>query len=230
MDHDLSVMKRSALFSGIEETEISAMVDCLSAVRTRCKKKEFLFREGDMLLDAGLVLSGCLHVIREDFWGNRTILTEVGPGHMFGETYAYLQAEPLSVSVVAAEDTEVLLLNCHRVLNVCTSACVFHNRLIHNMVRIMAEKNLMLTRKMEHISHRTTREKLLSYLSEQSKRQECASFTIPFNRQQLADYLSVDRSAMSSELGKMKKEGLLDFEKNRFTLYLEKRGGERRGD
>lgn len=230
MERYLDVMKQSALFAGIGETEICAMVDCLAAVRVSRKKKSFLFREGDTSSEAGLVLSGCLHVIQEDFWGNRTILTEVGPGQLFGETYAYLQEEPLSVSVVAAADTEVLLLNCRRVLTVCTSACIFHNRLIHNMVRILAEKNLMLTRKMEHISRRTTREKLLSYLSEQSRRQVAPSFTIPFNRQQLADYLSVDRSAMSSELGKMKKEGLLDFEKNRFTLYPEKHGGGRGGD
>ena len=218
MEKYLNIMKSSPLFYGIGEKEILDMLNCLSAVIRKFEKHEFIFREGDRISDTGLMLSGSVHVIKEDFWGNRMILTQVRPGQLFGETYACLRTEPLEVSVEAAEDCRVLMLDCGRILHMCTSVCDFHSCLIQNLLWILAGKNMMLTRKMEHISRRTTREKLLSYLSEQSKLQNSTDFCIPFNRQQLADYLAVDRSAMSSELGKMKKEGLLDFYKNHFIL------------
>ena len=223
MEKYLQVMKMSALFAGIEEKEILAMLDCLSASRKKFIKNEFIFREGEQIGDTGLVLTGSVHVIKEDFWGNRMILTRIFPGQLFGETYACLRTEPLEVAVEAAEETEVLMVDCKKVLHMCNAACTFHSRLIQNLLWILAGKNLMLTRKMNHISRRTTREKLLSFLSEQARLQDATEFYIPFNRQQLADYLAVDRSAMSSELGRMKREGLLDFHKNHFILYQEKR-------
>jgi len=220
MRQHLPVIKNATLFAGIKEEEILPMLDCLSATVAKYKKQQFIFREGEPVRNTGLLLSGMIHVIKEDFWGNRTILTEIKPGQLFAETYACMQSEPMESSVMAVEECHVMWLNCRKIITVCSSNCVFHNRLIGNLLRILAGKNLALTRKMEHLTKRTTREKLLSYLSEQAQLKESSEFDIPFNRQQLADYLSVDRSAMSSELGRMKKDGLLDFSKNHFILLF----------
>ena len=142
---------------------------------------------------------------------------EISPGEVFGEVYAWLGSE-MHNDAVAIQPSTGLFLNTNRILTVCTSACRYHTRLIQNLLSVIASKNLFLTQKLEHMSQRSTREKLLSYLSEQAQRVGKESFDIPFNRQQLADFLSVDRSAMSNELSKMRKEGLLEFERNHFVL------------
>lgn len=217
MDYSMT-LKKSPLFRGVEPEEIRSMLSCLNANEGTYKKGEFIFRNGDRLNTMGLVLSGSVHIIKEDFWGNRTIIGIASAGRLFGETYACVQSEPLEVGVVAAETAEILFLDARRIITVCTSACEFHTRLIQNLLSVLAEKNLMLTKKMEHMARKTTREKLLSYLSEQSLKQGSPVFEIPFNRQQLAEYLAVDRSAMSSELGKLRDEGILTFNKNKFHL------------
>lgn len=218
MEIDYKLIKRTALFDGIDETEIAAMLDCLSATTKNYKKDRIIYRIGDITTLVGAVLSGRAYAIKEDFWGNRSILSEIGVGQLFGETYAAIPSAPLEVSVVAAEACEVLFLDIRRILTTCSSSCEFHARLIRNLLAVTSRKNLLLTRKLEYMSQRTTREKLLSYLSAESQRQRSSSFEIPFNRQQLADYLSVDRSAMSNELCKLRDEGVLSFEKNRFVL------------
>ena len=218
MDNYFKIIKKSALFSGIDTDEISAVLNCLSAKESKFTKDEFVFRSGEKISSVGMVLSGQAHIIKEDFWGNRTIIAEVSAGSLFGETYACVGSEPLGVSVVASENLEILFLDIQKMMNVCTSVCEFHTKLIRNLLSVLAEKNLLLTKKMEHISKRTTRDKLLSYLSAQSLKCGKPSFEIPFNRQQLADYLSVDRSAMSNELCKLRDEGILTFQKNSFHL------------
>ena len=166
----------------------------------------------------GMVLDGSVLVFSDDFWGNRTILAHVERGGLFGEAFSFARVESLPVSVTAAEKTEVLFINCERIITVCPSACEFHNRLVRNMLKILAEKNMTLTQKIGHMGKRTTREKILSYLSEQAKKAGGESFTIPLNRQEMADYLAVDRSAMSKELGRLKEEGQISFHKNQFQL------------
>ncbi len=218
MKIDYRAIKRTALFAGIEEDEMEAMLGCLSATVKAYKKGQLIFRVGDTTTLVGEVLSGRVHIIKEDFWGGRSILSEFGCGQLFGETYAAMSFEPLEVSVLAAEPCEILFLDVKRVMTTCSCACVFHTRLIRNLFAASAQKNLMLTRKLECMAGRTTKEKLLSYLSAESQRQKVSSFEIPFNRQQLADYLSVDRSAMSNELCKLRDEGVLEFNKNRFAL------------
>ena len=158
---------------------------------------------GETTAAVGLVLSGSVHIIQEDFWGERQILNDCGEGQLFGESYACIQSEPLMVSVIAAEKSEVLFLDINKVMTVCSSACTFHSRLIRNLLSIIAGKNLMLTRKIDHMGRKTIREKVLAYLSFHATKQGSRTFEIPFNRQQLADYLSVDRSALSAELSKM---------------------------
>ena len=194
------------------------MLQCLSPRAVRKKRGEFLFYAGDTVRELGLVLTGEVLILTEDHWGNRNILSSAGPGDLFGEVFACAPARPVPVSVEAAQDTAVLLVDAEKVLAPCCNACPFHRSLIHNLFQIVAEKNLMLTQKMVHLTRRSTREKLLSYLSICSLQAGSSTFTIPFNRQEMADYLSVDRSAMSKDLCKLRDEGLLQFEKNRFQL------------
>ncbi len=219
MDFYDSVISTSALFREIDSCDIPNMLQCLSSVRKTFKKGSFIFNAGDQGVPLTMLLEGEVHIITEDYWGNQTILAEIRPGQIFAETYSLAPEVPLSVSAYALTDCTVLMMNTANILRACPQSCAFHQTLIHNLVEILASKNLMLTGKLEHMSQRNTRNKLLSYLSVQSLQNGSSTFEIPFNRQQLADYLAVDRSAMSSELSKLKKEGLLDFSKNSFTLH-----------
>lgn len=218
MNEYLPVLKKSSLFAGVQADEISAMLKCLSARLRHYKKEEFIIRSGDYVRSVGMVVSGTALIIQEDFWGKRTIISEVLPGSLFAETYACLSSMPIEMSVVADSECDVLFMDFNKILTVCTSACTFHTRLIQNFLSSFAIRNLMLTKKMQHMSKKTIREKLLSYLSTESLKSSSSTFDIPFNRQQLADYLSVDRSALSNEMGKLQAEGVLVFKKNRFTL------------
>lgn len=214
----LHIIEKSPLFSGVTGEEIETMLGCLSPTTEDFSKNQFVLRYGEDVSTVGMVLSGSVYVIMEDFWGNRNIIGKASAGEVFAEAYACTPGKALGVSVVAGERTTVLFLDVRKLMTTCGSACRFHARLIRNLLSTLAEKNLNLNDKLTHMGQRTTREKLLSYLSAVSQRKGSASFEIPFNRQQLADYLSVDRSAMSNELGKMRDEGLLEFSKNSFTL------------
>ena len=214
----LEVIKKSPLFKGIDEREIEAMLACLSVNTKKYAKNEFVMRFGESTEAIGMVLAGSLHLIKEDFWGNRNIIAEIGPGQIFAESYACMEGVTLGVSVVAAEASAVMFMNVRRVLTTCGSACEFHSRLVRNLLSVLAEKNLRFNDKLTHMTQRTTRQKLLSYLYAESLRQGTSEFDIPFDRQQLADYLSVDRSAMSNELCRMRDEGLLNFRRNHFVL------------
>ncbi|ODU57313.1 MAG: Crp/Fnr family transcriptional regulator [Clostridium sp. SCN 57-10] len=218
MEKYLNILTKSPLLKGVAEDEIGTLLSCLSASVSSYEKNSFILRAGDPADSVGMILSGGAHVIKEDFWGNRNLLSHIAPSQLFAETYACSTSMTLAVSVIAVEPTTVLFLGIRRLLTTCTSACTFHTRLIRNLLSVMAEKNLLLHDKLTHMTQRTTREKLLSYLSSESARQDSASFELPFNRQQLADFLSVDRSAMSNELCKMRDEGLLRFYKSSVTL------------
>ncbi|MCQ4638070.1 Crp/Fnr family transcriptional regulator [Anaerovorax odorimutans] len=211
-------MNHSKLFAGIHPQDIDSLLNCLSARRQIYEKHEFVFTAGDHAALTGIVVSGSLRILKEDYWGNRTIIENLAPGDVFGEAFCCAETEIIPVSVMAGERTEVLLLDYKKILTTCPRSCQFHTKIIGNMMKILAQKNIALMQKMEHITKRTTREKLLSYLSAQAILRGTSDFDIPFNRQELADYLSVDRSAMSAELGKMKDEGLLDYSRNHFTL------------
>lgn len=165
-----------------------------------------------------MMLSGTALIIQEDFWGKRTIISEVLPGTIFAETYACIPTLPIEMSVISDSECDVLFLDFNKILHVCTSSCTFHTRLIQNFLSSIARRNMVLTKKMQHMSKKTIREKLLSYLSAESLKSNSSTFDIPFNRQQLADYLSIDRSALSNELSKLQEEGILTYKKNRFTL------------
>lgn len=219
MEEIIAKVSRSRLFDGISPEEIKTLLTCISPVRRRYAKQEMIWQEGIQIQTVGLVMCGKVLMLRDDFWGNRSILGEALPGELFGESFACLPEQSAMVSVLAAEESEILFMEMHHIITICPQACTFHNRLIQNLMYILAEKNIMLSRKIDHLSRRTMREKLLAYLSYQAQVQGTSTFEIPFNRQQLADYLSVDRSALSQELGRMKRDGLIDFMRSKFTLY-----------
>lgn len=214
----IPVLKDTQLFAGIGEEDIMAMLDCLQAKVSTYEKGEYVFRQGEHLDCITVLIEGNLHIQRDDYWGNRSIINIIGIGEMFGESYVAPESGALMNDVVAVEDSTVISFDVRRMLTVCSVACRFHSIVVQNLFFAISEKNRKLVQKLGHMSKRSTREKLISYLSEEAKRQKSASFSIPFNRQQLADFLSVDRSAMSNELCKMRDEGLLKFEKNRFML------------
>ena len=214
----VSVLKRTQLFAGVGDDEIASMLSCLGARLYTYKKGEYVLRQGEHLNDIIVLVDGNLHIQKDDYWGNRSILGQIAVGEMFGEAYVAPESGALLNDVVAVDESSVIFFDVKRIITTCSSACRFHSMVVQNMFFAISEKNRKLVQKLGHMSKRSTREKLISYLSEEAKRHNSSSFTIPFNRQQLADFLSVDRSAMSNELCKMRDEGLLEFDKNQFKL------------
>ena len=216
----LPVIRSAPLFSGVSEEELTAMLSCLGAEEKHFPKDDFLLRAGDTAESIGLVLAGSVLVVQEDIWGNRNILSKAGPGQTFAAAYACAPGSLLNVSVAAETPVTAMFLNVRRVLTVCPSACTHHSRIIRNLLGELAEKNLRFSEKLTHMGQRSTRAKLMSYFSAEAQRLGKYEFDIPFSRQQLADYLAVERSGLSLELGKMKRDGLLDFYKNHFVLKV----------
>ena len=214
----LPILKNSPFFTGLTDNEILSILHCVKATAVSQKRDSYIFRAGDSTEVMGLVVSGCVLVIQEDLWGHRNILSKCHTGDFFGEPYAASPGAVLNVSVVADTDCEIILLNVQRLLISCPTACEHHQKLIRNLVSVLANKILILNDKITHVGKRTTRDKLLSYLSAEAQKHGTSEFDIPFSRQQLADYLSVERSAMSTELGKLRDEGMLSFRKNHFCL------------
>jgi len=215
----LPVLSQSLLFQGVSLTDLPHLLTCLGPKEVTYPKDYTIIEEGDVLDELAVVLSGSVNVVRHDFWGNRTLVAKLGEGDIFAETVACTAGKSVA-SVITEEKTVVLFLGVQKIITTCSAACVFHHAIIENMVKLLAHKNLALMQKMDHITKRNTREKLLSFLSEQALNKGNQKFTIPFDRQQLADYLCVDRSAMSYCLSKMKSDGLIEYSKNTFILKL----------
>lgn len=197
------------------------MLRCMGAKVRRFSAETVIFRCGEPAEAMGLVLAGGVRIEQMDLWGNRAILDRLDPGQIFAETYACVPEEPMMVDVVAAEDTTVLLMNADRLLQTCSNTCPHHNRVVKNLLRSLARKNLRLSHRIQHTTPKTIRGRLLAYLAFETARHGSQCFSIPFDRQQLADYLCVDRSALSRELGIMRREGLLEFRRNQFQLKKE---------
>ena len=218
MKKDLSPLQESTLFSHIAEDDLQKLSQCLCARKKAYARESFIFCEGDDVRYVYFILSGTLHIINEDFWGNRSIIETMHKDTLFGEAYVFSARKHHLVSVIAAEDSLVLEMDPKKLFESCPHSCSCHAQLIRNTLYIVSEKIVRLTEKTRHIMQRTTREKLLSYLSKCAQKEKNSSFTIPYLRQQLADYLCVDRSALSHELSKLQKEGLVRYQKNHFTL------------
>ena len=212
------VLQLCPVFDGIEKENLKPMLSCLGAVVKNYDAKESVFSEGDKADKVGIVLSGAVQIVRVDYDGNRSILSKIQETGIFAESFSFAGVDEMPVSVVAEEKTKILLLNSSRMISPCSKACDFHNRIIHNMLRIMARKNLNFHRKIEITSKKTTREKLLSFLMRQAKQEGTKKFTVPFDRQELADYLGVERSGLSAEISKLRKEGVINCRKNEFEL------------
>lgn len=210
------ILTQCALFKELNENEINDALQVLSASHKQYQKGSYVYHAGDITTSFGLVLTGFVHIIKEDYWGNRTLLTHCCAGSLFAEAYACAKI-PMAVSVIAATDCDILHLDMSRLSTHENNACT--PLLLHNLMMILANKNVLLSSQIGHLSQRKLRDKLLSYLSEQADKQNSPSFDIPYNRQELADLLCVDRSALSAELSRLKQEGILDYHKQHFTLF-----------
>lgn len=216
-----NILETIPLFQGIIPEDRDSLLQCLGAEEKSFIRQETILEEEMEVTKIGIVLKGKLQVIRDDVFGNRHILEQLDPGELFGAAFACAGVSKSPIAVTAAEESRILQVDINRILTTCPSSCPFHQKLIANMVKILAQKNVALSEKIGYLSKRTTKDKLLSYLSETSKRSGSTHFFIPFDRQELADYLCVERSAMSAELSKIRREGILDYRKNEFWLHRE---------
>jgi len=208
----------SPLFDGIQPKDMEAMLGCIGYHIGTFQKGDIVAFEEENIRHIGILLSGSVDMIKEDLWGNKTMLVRMRKDELFGETFACGEDNLSVVTFVVSEDARILFMPFDRVMHSCTMACVFHHRLIENMVHIIANKNRDLMRKVEVISKKTLREKILAYLSIQAQLQDSRYFEIPLGRVELAEYLCADRSALTRELAKMKAEGLIDYDKNCFRI------------
>lgn len=217
MQHFLNEVN-SPLFDGIETGDRQAVLGCVGYHVGSYRKGDIVAFEAENIRHIGILLSGSVDMIKEDLWGNKTMLVRSHKDDMFGETFACGEDNLSVVAFVVSEDAKILFLPFDRVMHSCSMACEFHHRLIRNMVRIIANKNRDLMRKIEVVSKRSIREKILTYLSIQAQQQGKRYFEIPLGRLELAEYLCVDRSALTRELAKMQSEGLIDYDKNCFRI------------
>lgn len=208
----------SSLFAGIAAEDRKAMLGCIGYHIASFRKGEIIAFEQEHIRHVGVVLSGSVDMIKEDIWGNKTMLVRAGKDEVFAETFACGQDNLSVVTFMVSKDAKILFLPFDRVMHNCSMACQFHHQLIENMVHIIANKNRDLMRKVEVVSKRTIREKLLAYLSIQAQVQNARYFEIPLGRVELAEYLCVDRSALTRELAKMKAEGIIDYHRNSFRM------------
>lgn len=218
MENYFEILQKCSLFHGIIDENLTTMLNCFGANVVTYKKKETILAEGESPKYIGIVLSGKVQMIQIDYFGNRSIVATITSSELFGESFACANIKALPVNIIAAEDTKVMFIDCMRITQSCSNACIFHNQIIYNLMKGIATKNLMFHQKIEVTSKRTTREKLMTYLLLQAKKQNSNQFYISYDRQELADYLEVDRSGLSAEISKLKKEGILDSKKNLFIL------------
>ena len=226
MEAYLGALRRVALLRGMEDGEILSVLDCLGAQPRQYARGNVVLRAGEPATHLGAVLTGQVQVSRLKSDGQRLVMGDIPAGGLFAESFACPRAESLPVTVTAVSDTTILLIDCRRISAPCSAACGFHARLISNLLSVLAEKNLRLAGKLGHLSGRTIRERLLSYLEELSAQSGRATVTVPFHRQALADYLCVDRSALSRTIGILQREGVLTVRQERFTLNQMNKDGD----
>lgn len=214
----LDILRNCELFSGIKDENIPAMLGCIGARVVELEKGSLAAVTGDKVRELGIVLTGKIQLERIDYNGNRSIIGEIAPSSVFAEIYACSDVDFMPVDVVAAEKSSVMMLDARRVTGTCSNACAFHKQIIFNLLRTVATKGVLLDRKIEIVSKRFTREKILAYLNMESKKAGSRRFTIPYNRQELADYLEVERSGLSTELNRLCRENIIECSKNEFAF------------
>ena len=214
----LEILKKCPLFLGIDEDDLLGMLHCLGAEVKTFDKRDTVFSEGIEAKQIGVLLSGGAESVQFDYYGNRNIISITGESDMFCEAFACAEAKELPISVIATEKSEIMLVPCSHILHTCSNNCGFHQQMIYNLMKDLASKTVMFHERIEITSKRSTREKLLAYLAMVAKQKKSNSFDIPFNRQELADYLEVDRSGLSAEISKMRKEGIIESNKSHFRI------------
>ena len=218
MENFFEILSQCPLFHGIAASDLENMLKCLDAKSIKLSKGNPIFLEGDPAQFVGVVLDGAIQILQEDYYGNRSVLTILEPGELFAEVFSCAGLKAMPVSAIAIKKSTVLLLNCQQIFRVCGNACRFHNQLLQNLLQVMAMKNLAMTQKIRYMSQKTTKDKLTAFLLDQAKQNGSSEFTIPYDRQALADYLGVERSAMSVELSKLKRKGQIDTKGSWFCL------------
>ncbi len=218
MKNNFEIIRKCPLFFQIEDNNLKKMLVCLGATVKKYDKNNTIFPEGVPAKYIGIVLSGSVQTVRLDYYGNRSILQNIEPAEVFGEAFACAETKNMPVAIIANEQCEVMLIDCSHILHTCENHCAFHQQLIYNLMKDLATQTVMFDQKLDIASKRSTREKLISYLTYQARKNNCTKFDIPFDRQELADYLEVDRSGLSSEISKLRKEGFLTSNKNHFEL------------
>ena len=218
MQKYLEILRVCPLFHGVTDKELLKMLTCLGARVVSFDKKYTILAEGSPARYIGIVLTGSAQIVQIDYYGNRSILGEVGPAEVFAEAFACAEVASVPVAVIANEPCEVMLIDCGHILHTCAKGCGHHQQLIFNLMKDLALKTLLFHQRIEVTSKRTTREKLLAYLALRAKLAGSNRFDIPFDRQELADYLEVERSGLSAEIGKLRREGVIECRKNHFEL------------
>ena len=218
MNKYFDVLRKVSLFHAVSNDEITSMLKCLNGILLNYNKHSMIMRAGKPATWVGIICEGEVQIVRDDVLGNRTILAWRGAGDIFAEAYACAQVEVMPVGVMAVSKCVIMKIDYRRIITTCPASCQFHNKMIENMLGILARKNMELNQKNEILAARGLREKLNAYLLDQARAAGRLDFSIPFNRQELADFLSVERSALSRELGNMQKQGLIRFHKNQFAI------------
>ncbi len=212
------VLHKTALFSDITEAGATTLLTCLSAKEKSFVKGAYVYLMGDENCKPGVVLSGKLYLVKEDCFGNSTLMATLTPGSLFGEALVHTKDKTMPANLFAVTDCRVLFFDYEKIPSPCEKLCPCHTQFLKNLLEVISEKNKFLTQRIGHITKRSLREKICAYLSEERTRQNSDTVVIPYNRRELAEYLAADRSALSAELSRMQKEGMLTYDKNRFVL------------
>ena len=218
MEKYFDILSTCPLFDRVGRENYDKMLRCFGARVVSVKKGAAVFREGQVASKVGIVLTGAVQTVQDDYFGNRSILSMAAPGQLFAEGFACAGVEAMPVSVVASANSDVMLIDCSHIMTLCHNVCAFHNQMIHNLLHSVAKSNLQLNQKIEILSKRTTREKVMAYLLSEAKIQGSDEFTIPYDRQELADYLGVERSAMSTVIGQLRDAGIIRVNRRQFQL------------
>lgn len=211
-------IKNSPIFYGMNDEELRGLLECFNARVRRYEKDEMIICQGSMISNLYLILDGEVNIEKDSYWGRRIIISRLSRNDNLALSFVGSKDVESSVDAIAIKDTLVLVLSYEKCTSMCQNACTRHKVLINNLFQILSKENIELIQKIENVSQKTIRDKLLTYLSNEAQKRHSNSFDIHFNRQDLADYLNVDRSAMSFELSKLQKEGLIEYNKNHFEL------------
>lgn len=206
------------LFSGISNQELLPMLDCLGSYKKNYKSGEIIILTEDAVKSLGIILGGSVKMIKEDIWGNKTLLAVMEEGGLFGEIFTCSHAQTATVTFVAGKEAKILFLPFEKIWNSCTASCACHHKLMGNLISLLADKNVQLIEKLEVTTKKSVREKISSFLSIQAQKNNSRYFTVNMGRMELSEFLCVNRSALTRELNLMRAEGLIDFDRNTFKI------------